>query len=229
MAIATLLAFGAILMCVMLFGGKDEPTLDAPACIDGPVTPGIDVSYYQGTIAWPKVRAAGIRFAFIRVSDGLAVRDTMFERNWAGAGRARLQRGVYQHFRPEQGAIAQADLVIAAIRHEPGELPPVLDVEVTGGKSPAQVERQVRAWVERIRGKLGVEPIIYTSPDFWKDAVGGADLATLPLWVAHYTNECPRVPAPWTRWTFWQHSETGRVPGIQGPVDLDVMAGELAR
>jgi lysozyme len=72
-----------------------------------------------------------------------------------------------------------------------------------------------------------VQPLIYTSPDFWRDAVGGADFSSLPLWVAHYTTECPRVPAPWVEWTFWQHSETGQVPGIQGPVDLDVMRGEL--
>lgn len=228
MAIAAVLAFGAILMAVMVFGGDKEPGLELPACVDGPVTPGIDVSYYQGTIQWPRVHKAGIRFAFIRVSDGLTVRDSMFTQNWAGAKRARILRGVYQHFRPDEGAVAQADLVIAAVAHEPGELPPVLDVEVTGGKSPAHVERQVRAWVERIRAKLHVEPIIYTSPEFWKDAVGGADLSRQPLWVAHYTSECPRVPAPWVRWTFWQHSETGQVPGIQGPVDLDVMAGELS-
>ncbi len=64
-----------------------------------------------------------------------------------------------------------------------------------------------------------------SSPDFWREAVGGADLTSQPLWVAHYTAECPRVPAPWQRWTFWQHSESGRVPGISGPVDLNVMAG----
>ncbi len=228
MAIAAILAFGAILMIVMLFHRVDDDlVIDAPGCVEGPVTPGVDVSYHQGTIQWPKVRAAGIRFAFIRVSDGLTVRDTQFAPNWGGARRAGLRRGVYQYFRPDENAVAQADLVIAAVQRDPGELPPVIDVETTGGKSPAQLERQVRAWVARIRSKLGVEPIIYTSPAFWEDNVGGADMTALPLWIAHYTNECPRVPRPWIRWTFWQHSESGRVPGIQGPVDLDVFAGEL--
>lgn len=227
-AIAAVLAFGAILMLVMLFHRvEDDLVIDAPSCIPGPVTPGIDVSYHQGTINWQKVQKAGIRFAFIRISDGLGTKDALFAQNWAGARRAHLRRGVYQYFRPDENAIAQADLVIAAVLRDPGELPPVIDVEATGGKSPAQIERQVRAWVARIRAKLHVEPIIYTSPSFWTDSVGGADMSSHPLWVAHYTNECPRVPAPWTRWTFWQHSESGRVPGIQGPVDLDVFAGEL--
>lgn len=227
-AVAAVLAFGAILMCVMLFHHeRDEVVVEAPACVDGPVTPGIDVSYYQGTIHWQRVRDAGIRFAFIRVSDGLTVKDSLFAQNWPGAHRARILRGVYQHFRPDENATAQADLVIAAVARDPGELPPVLDVEVTGGKSAAQIEKAIRTWVARIRSRLHVEPIIYTSPDFWTTAVGGADLSSQLLWVAHYTAECPRVPAPWTTWAFWQHSETGQVPGISGPVDLDVFAGEL--
>ena len=227
-AVAAVLAFGAIVMAMMLFGGEDEPAIEEPpACFEGPVTPGIDVSYYQGQIHWRRVQNAGIRFAFIRVSDGLTNRDSMFEKNWSGAKQAKIRRGAYQYFRPEESAIAQADLVIAALARDPGELPPVIDVEATGGKSPKQIERQIRLWVERIRTKLHVEPIVYTSPAFWRDAVGSADLSRQPLWLAHYTAECPRIPAPWTAWTFWQHSETGRVPGISGPVDLNVMAGEL--
>jgi lysozyme len=226
-AIAALLAFGAILMVVMLFTGEREPTLELPGCVDVPVTPGIDVSYYQDKIEWQRVRKTGIRFAFIRVSDGLSVRDPMFTANWEGARHAHLARGAYQHFRPEESATSQADLVVEAVQRDRGELPPVLDVEVTGGKSPVQIEKAIRLWIERIRARLHVEPIIYTSPEFWRGAVGGADLTTQPLWVAHYTAECPRVPAPWTRWMFWQHSETGQVPGIQGPVDLDVLAGDL--
>ncbi len=201
--------------------------LELPACIDGPTTPGIDVSYYQETIDWKRVHRAGMRFAFIRVSDGLTVLDSMFKRNWAGAKQAKLLRGVYQHFRPDETAVAQADLMIAAIERDRGELPPVIDVEVTGGRSPAQIATAVRAWVARVRARLSVEPMIYTSPDFWRDEVGGADLSTQPLWVAHYTKECPRVPAPWTTWTFWQHSKTGQVPGISGPVDFDVLSGNL--
>ena len=50
-------------------------------------------------------------------------------------------------------------------------------------------------------------------------------LAPFPLWVAHYTHACPNVPAAWSTWTFWQHTDRGAVPGITGPVDLDLFAG----
>jgi len=224
--IALCLGAGAAAMIAMLLGREAGPA-GTPDCGQGPTTPGIDVSYHQDKIHWPRVRKAGIRFAFIRVSDGTTVEDPRFDENWAGAKQAHVLRGAYQFFRPEQSATAQADLLIAALARDGGELAPVIDVEATGGKSPAQIATAIRVWVERVRSRLGVEPMIYTSPEFWRDRVGGADFANQPLWLAHYTAECPRVPAPWNAWTFWQYSKTGRVSGIKGDVDLDVFAGTI--
>lgn len=206
---------------------ESPPDLDAPSCADGPTSPGIDVSYHQDRIDWPKVKRAGIRFAFIRVSDGLTVDDPEFARNWENARASKIARGAYQFFRPEESALAQADKLIAAIANDKGELSPVIDVEVTGGLRPAQLAKQITLWIDRVRARTGREPIVYTSPDFWRDEVGGADLSSQPLWVAHYTKDCPRVPAPWSRWSFWQYSKTGRVPGIRGNVDLNVYQGQL--
>lgn len=207
--------------------GDPRPRLAVPGCQSGATVAGIDVSYYQESIAWSRVRRAGIRFAFIRASDGLTITDTRFAKNWQGAKRAGLLRGAYQYFRPEQSAVEQADLLIAAIDRDRGELPPVIDVESTGGKSATELATSIRAWVDRVRIRLGVEPIVYTGPDFWRTRVGGADFTRQPLWLAHYTPTCPTVPAPWQRWTFWQHADTGRVPGIAGPVDLNVFAGSF--
>jgi len=219
------LALVAVLVC-RHFAGDDLLALRALACDVGPTTRGIDVSYFQDSIAWKRVRQAGVQFAFIRVSDGLTMSDPKFAHHWAGAKRVGVLRGAYQYFRAEESAIAQADLMIAAIRRDPGELPPVIDIEVDGGKPPAQLAARIRAWVERVRGQLRVEPIVYTGPDFWRERVGGADLTGQPLWLAHYTQSCPTVPSPWTRWTFWQHTDRGTVPGIDGPVDLNLFAGD---
>jgi len=212
-----------------LWRSGPDATPSAPRCKQGPTTRGIDVSYYQETIDWPRVRRSGILFAFVRVSDGTGVSDTQFHINWAGARQAGVLRGVYQHFRPDEDVIAQADMLIEAVRVDPGELPPVIDVEVDGGRAPRQVAERVAAWVERVRRELGVEPIIYTGPDFWREKVGGADMTSQALWLAHYTDDCPQVPPAWTRWTFWQHSDSGRVRGISGAVDLDVFAGDYAQ
>ncbi len=231
-AIAVIATLGVAAVIVMRARHASAPRdLSAKtSCVDGPTTPGIDVSYHQDRIQWRTVRRAGIRFAFIRVSDGLTVSDPRFRDNWEGARDVRVLRGAYQFFRPEQDPRAQADLLIDAIWTDPGELAPVIDVENTGGRSPAQVEAAVRVWIERVRQRLGVEPIVYTSPEFWRERVGSADLSSQPLWVAHYTggeDACPRVPSPWTRWTFWQHSKTGAVAGIRRDVDLDWFAGSI--
>ncbi len=220
------LGAGAALIVVMAMGGTSGPA-GTPDCVEGPAIPGIDVSYHQDKIQWTKVRKDGVRFAFIRVSDGLTVEDPRFDENWAGAKQAHVLRGAYQFFRPEQSPTAQADLLIAAIARDGGELAPVIDVEATGGKNPAQIAGAIKVWIERVRTRLGVEPIIYTSPEFWRERVGSADFSRQTLWLAHYTAECPRVPAPWKAWTFWQYSKTGRVSGIKGDVDLNVFAGTI--
>lgn len=226
---------GFVVGYALLFGGGELVNLEPPECRAGPTTPGIDISYYQNTIDWHRVRKAGVLFAFIRVSDGSSFEDPAFERNWSKARPTGILRGAYQYFRPDESARVQADLLIEAIRRDPGELPPVIDVETTGGRSTKQIVRAIETWLARVREKLGVEPIIYTGPDFWKTEVGNADLTTQPLWLAHYIAACPTVPAPWKAWSFWQHTDRGEVPGITGPVDLDVFAGtfteleELAR
>ncbi|HSR97514.1 MAG TPA: GH25 family lysozyme [Kofleriaceae bacterium] len=202
---------------------RNEPA----RCQAGPTTPGIDVSYYQETIDWPRVRRAGIRFAFIRVSDGALQRDARFATNWAEAKRAGVVRGAYQFFRPDQSVNAQADLMIAAMAgRDAADLPPVIDIEIDGGLDLSTVAERAAAWIDRVRQRLGVEPIVYTGSDLWRN--GGAEaLEPQSLWLAHYTPGCPTVPPPWRRWTFWQHTDRGAVPGIIGPVDLDLFAGEL--
>ena len=200
---------------------------ERPECRRGTTTPGIDVSYYQETIDWPRVRRAGIRFAFIRLSDGAAQRDVRFATNWAEAKRAGVVRGAYLFFRPDQSVAAQADLMIAAMRgRDPGDLPPVIDIEVDAGLPASIVAARAAAWIDRVRDALGIEPIVYTGSDLWRNG-GGDALAGQPLWVAHYTQGCPTLPSPWRRWTFWQHTDRGAVPGIDGPVDLDLFAGTL--
>ncbi len=224
-ALVALLALAAATTAFVVWQSGRDHAASTPPCQTGPTVPGIDVSYYQQDIAWKRVRAAGMRFAFIRVSDGLTVGDTSFAKNWTGAKRAGILRGAYQYFRPEQSAIAQADLMIATLRRDRGELPPAIDVESDGGKLPAKLAEAVRVWVARVRDQLGVEPIVYTGPEFWRDRAGGADLTRQPLWLAHYTRGCPTVPAPWTAWQFWQHTDNGRVPGIEGAVDLNMFSG----
>src|SRR5262245_53102110 len=117
-------------------------------CADGPTVAGIDVSYYQKDIDWTKVKAAGVDFAFIRVSDGLNFIDSKFSSNWPSARSAGIVRGAYQFFRPGLDPVAQANLLIERMGPlEADDLPPVIDVETNdaGPGTPPQPPEAVAA------------------------------------------------------------------------------------
>ena len=208
-----------------------EAELAATVCGSGPTVKGIDVSYYQPNIDWTKVRNDGVRYAFIRVSDGLGTIDTKFEQHWAGSRAAGILHGAYQYFRPSQDPIAQADLLLSKIgTPAPDDLPPVIDVETTSGLSASAVATRVKQWIDHVEAAIGVRPIIYTGFYFWRDQVGAPSFAApYPRWHAQYTSAaCPNIPSPWTSWAFWQYTDSGTVAGISGGVDVNRFNGTMA-
>ena len=204
---------------------------DATVCGVGPTVKGIDVSYYQGSIDWSAVKADGVKYAFIRASDGDNYNDPDFATYWSGSRAAGIVHGAYQFFRPEQDPIAQADLLLSKIGGalQADDLPPVLDVEVADGIGASQLAAGVKQWVDHVTQAIGRPPIIYTGYYFWRDSVGGADMTSSPLWHAQYsTASCPTIADPWTNWAVWQYTSTGSVGGIGGNVDVDRWNGDDA-
>ncbi len=206
----------------------DGQSVEALTYCPGPTTvQGVDVSEYQRSIDWGAVARSGRGFAVARVGDGDYV-DPYFAANWAGIRGAGLVRGVYQFFRPELDPVHQADILLAAIGSlQPGDLPPVLDIEVVDGVSPGTYNARIHAWVDRIQSATGVPPMLYVGSYFWNDHINTGDFASLPLWLPAYGPVCPLLPNPWTRWRIHQYSSTGAVPGISGNVDVDVFDGDL--
>lgn len=197
-----------------------------PGPLDGPL-PGIDVSHWQGAIDWDAVAGDGVEFAFIKATEGGDYTDPRFAANWAGARQAGVLRGAYHFFRPQTDAMAQAAHFLRTVQLEPGDLPPVLDVEVTDGRSLDAVAAGVRTWLQEVERATGRRPIIYTRASFWTAQMGGG-FGGYPLWVAHYGVAAPNIPSGWSAWTFWQHSDAGRVDGIAGGVDLNWFNGGRA-
>jgi lysozyme len=187
---------------------------------DGLSARGIDVSHYQGQIDWQAVEGDGVGFAYVKATEGATFVDPAFARNWAALGETRILRGAYHRFRPGRDALAQAEHFLAVANVREGDLPPVLDVEATDGVSDARLVRGVRGWLAEVERRTGVRPVVYTKPGFRRAHLGTA-LDDYPLWIAEYGVDSPSHP----RWSFWQHSERGRVAGIAKPVDLDRFNG----
>lgn len=218
--------------------GRAEEAPDAPSSVAAPVVtpvaipecgkvPGIDVSKYQGAIRWPLVQQAGVRFVFVRVSDGIDVLDERFAENWAAAKAAGLLRGAYQYFRPSADALAQARLFLSTVGPlRAGDLPPVLDVETLEGLPAKTVIEGIRSWFEHVAKHSRRTPILYTNAATWT-ALGAPDLGARPLWLAKWSSECPAPLSGFAQWHFWQHSSEGRVAGIDAAVDLDWFFGPI--
>ncbi len=203
-------------------------TADAlKVCADGGVVRGVDVSRWQGAISWPKVKADGRVFAFIRVSDGTKYPDSYFASNWSGAKAAGIVRGAYQFFRPGQDPTAQAKLLLSRMGTlGPTDLPPVIDVEASDGMSDATVIARVKTWLAVVEKATGRKPIIYTAAGFW-GTLGNPDFSGYPLWVANWGVSCPSLPGGFKDWKFWQYSDSGSVSGISGGVDVNQFNGSL--
>jgi lysozyme len=188
---------------------------------------GIDVSKFQPSVSWSEVKQAGYVFAFARATYGSHEVDPYFNSHWQGMKDAGVARGPYHFFVTAEDATAQADLFVRTVGGlAPGDLPPVLDVEAQSGTGGGLVSG-VQTWLNVVEQRLGRRPVIYTGPAFWNENLTGG-FGGYPLWVAEYGVSSPKPVKGWDAWTFWQHSETGSVPGISGNVDLDYFNGSLS-
>lgn len=193
---------------------------------------GIDISRYQGNIDWRRVRTSGVSFAFIKATEGGDHADPNFRRYWYEAGQARIPRGAYHYFYFCRSGAQQAAWFIANVPRERGALPPVLDLEWTASKTcphrpPSwEVLREAKIFKDILHRYYGQRPIIYTTVDFYRDN----NLGNWPeeFWLRSVAGH-PRLTYPGQRFSFWQYTGTGRVPGIGGNVDLNVFDGSPAQ
>lgn len=202
--------------------------------------PGIDVSYWQSGIDWPKVRAAGQRFTFVKTTEGESYVDPTFEDNWKGAKQGGLLRGAYCFFHPNQDPKKQADRFLSVLKaiNDPGELPLILDLEVTDGVAKDKIIAKAKAWLDEVEQAAGRKPMIYSGVSFLETSLselGGGPPAwarDYALWIGWYPNQytpgmSPLMPRGWFKWTFWQYHAKGTVNGINTAVNLDLFNGTI--
>ncbi|MGH6681635.1 MAG: glycoside hydrolase family 25 protein [Bradyrhizobium sp.] len=191
---------------------------------------GIDVSKYQGDIDWNAVRRSGIKFAYIKATEGGDYLDEKFSRNWQLAKEAGIPRGAYHFMYWCRPAEEQAQWFIENVPKDPDALPPVLDVEWNAYSKtcPHRVPRdvalaQMKIILSAMEQAYGKKPIIYTSIDFYRGVIEG-HLKNYPMWV-RCVKSYPATMYGDRHWHFWQHTEHARIPGIKGNVDENAFNG----
>lgn len=196
---------------------------------------GIDVSKYQGTIDWKKVKNAGIDFAIIRSSFGKNSTDELFLNHINGCIENDIKVGIYHFIYAvnETEAIANADNCHSLIAPYKDKIKMKVwcdfeyDTDTNAIKrfvflNKSKRTKIIKAFCERLK-EYGYDVGVYLNPDYIKNKL--EDLSEYPLWLAWYgaTETKAKTYNP----LIWQHSSKGSVAGIKGNVDLDIYYGEL--
>jgi len=212
---------------------------------------GLDVSHYQGKIAWRRVVEAGHKFAIIKSaeggtnSQGKGFVDKRFSQNIQGARDAGMPVLGSYHFgtwynmdtkNPKADAVNEAEHEFKTLEEEgalgPGYLPPILDLEGDRRESDNNKleDGPIIDWgmyyQERMEELCGRLPWMYTG--YWFDYRLGQpkEFRKFPLWLARYNGgpEPTRAPPDWP-WLIWQYTGKGKTKGIDARVDLNWFAG----
>ncbi|KAJ7832083.1 glycoside hydrolase family 25 protein [Mycena olivaceomarginata] len=175
---------------------------------------GIDVSHFQATVDWAKVKAAGVSFVYIKATEGTTFQDPTFSSNSSGAAQAK-------YFLAHGGGWSA----------DGRTLPGALDIEYnpSGAECYGLSASAMVSWISDFSSTYHAAttryPVIYTTTDWWKTCTGNSAkfAANNPLWIAHYSSSIGTLPAGWSFTTFWQYADSGPNPG-----DQDLFNGDAA-
>ena len=191
---------------------------------------GIDVSKWNGTIDWDKVKNAGVQFAIVRAGyrgsvTGSLVEDPQFVANMKGATAAGIPVGVYffTQATDEKEAVEEASAVLELIRDFQLTYPVFIDTEGAGGNGRADgLNAETRTLVCEAFGrtveKAGYTAGVYASRNWYNNNLQTARLENYHIWLAEYRS----VPLYQGYYKTWQYTSKGKVDGIEGRVDMNI-------
>lgn len=191
---------------------------------------GFDISEYQEKIDWENLGKVedtfALDFVFIRATAGKDKRDRRFLDNWKASKEKGIIRGAYHYYRPNENSIQQASNFINTVTLEPGDLPPVLDIEkLPRTQSLDSLKIGLRRWLVKVEQHYKMKPIIYSGESYYTDFLR-KEFSDYPFWIANY-NFWRKKPDE--HWLIWQFTEKAQVDGIKGLVDVNLFNGDFVR
>ncbi|MEU8769918.1 lysozyme [Streptomyces griseus] len=188
-------------------------------------TEGVDVSSHQGNVAWATLWNSGVKWAYVKATEGTYYKNPYFGQQYNGSYGVGMIRGAYHFATPNTtSGAAQAHYFVdngGGWSRDGKTLPGVLDIEWNpygaqcyGLSQPAMVN-WIRDFTNTYRARTGRDAVIYTATSWWKDCTGNnaGFGATNPLWVARYNTTVGELPAGWGFHTMWQYTSTGPTVG----------------
>lgn len=209
---------------------------------------GIDISHYQGDIKWDVIKAAGFDFVFMKSSQGLNA-DPTFETHWNYLNKNSfgLIKSAYHFFDTSLDPEAQAEKAYSLVGMlKDADMPMVVDIETdrtNGALVLADRIKNLQAFLNLVEKLSGKRPIIYTDHSFFVEYFQNSTVfGGYLLWIASYPDSKqfmptdpppdhqPHLPLGFTKWTFWQYTENGLIPGADDAgniFDMNVFNGTL--
>lgn len=189
--------------------------------IEGSAVRCIDVSTWQGSdIDFNKVKASGIEYVIIRAGFGneTSQKDNQFENNYRKAKAAGMKIGLYwfSYADSVEDARREADACLYCVGNKKLDMPIFYDMEYAPSMSLGRTiyTNMAVAFCEKIK-KAGYKPGVYSSASVFNYLLDYDALVDYySIWNAEW-NDRYTVPCD-----IWQYSETGRVDGIYGDVDM---------
>ena len=197
----------------------------APPATSAVQTEGVDVSGHQGNVAWPTLWNSGVKWAYVKATEGTYYKNTYFTQQYTGSYNVGMIRGAYHFATPDTtSGAAQANYFVdngGGWSRDGRTLPGVLDIEWNPygaqcyGKTQAAMVTWIRDFVNTYKARTGRDAVIYTATSWWKDCTGNnaGFGATNPLWVARYNTTVGELPAGWGFYTIWQYTSSGPTVG----------------
>ena len=184
---------------------------------------GIDVSHWQGTIDWNKVKKAGIEFAIIKAggSDAGFYTDSRWEANYKGAKAAGIPIGAYYFVGKDcvtaAAGKADAERFLRILKGKQLEYPVYMDNEAQPVSAKAGITEATIAFCETLEAAGYFVGIYGSAVSGFKERMDDTKLTPYAHWVAQYASKCSYKGD----YGIWQYSSKGSVDGISGNVDLD--------
>lgn len=175
---------------------------------------GIDVSNHQGKIDWNKVATdSSIKFVYIKATEGATFVDKRYNENIQGARNAHFLVGSYHYLRNTSSIIDQFNNFINTAKLENQDLIPVVDVEEKVDKD------SISYFCNLLEKHYGKKPMIYGTNSSYNKYCAPR-LNNYYLMLGRYGNIPPVIKGK-GHYNIWQFSESGSIPGIEKPVDLN--------
>lgn len=189
---------------------------------------GIDVSHYQGTIDYEKVKNAGIQVVYTKATEGVTYKDPTLNANYENAKARGLKVGLYHFFRAkdEDNAKQQAQFFADTIKGLDYDCRLMLDLETTQGLDKDTLSNLAKIFMDEVKRLTGKEVVLYTYTSFARNNITDV-LKDYPLWIAHYGVSTPGSNPIWDSWIGFQYTSTGSLDGVPGNVDMNEFTPEI--